>query len=260
MPAPDDLALLTDAARAAGDIAMRFWRNAPEVWDKGNGAGPVTEADLAVNRMLEADLRAARPDYGWLSEESPDDATRLQTGRQFIIDPIDGTRAFVDGSTDFAHSLAVADEGRITAAVVFLPARNSLYSASNDEIARLNGAPIRCSAAANPQDATLLTARPNLAPEHWRDDQPPAVRRMVRSSIAWRLCLVADGTFDAMMTLRPTWEWDAAAGALIAARAGARVTDRRGQDPAFNRPAPLLDGCLAAPPGLHDALRARLRD
>ena len=86
-----DLALLTEAARDAGRIALRYWRKNPQVWDKGGEHGPVTEADLAVNDMLKARLLAARPGYGWLSEETPDDAARLACETVFIIDPIDGT-------------------------------------------------------------------------------------------------------------------------------------------------------------------------
>ena len=91
----NDLALLTEAARAAGDIARRYFQKSPKVWDKGGSAGPVTEADLEVDRMLSDDLRAARPDYGWLSEETEDSATRLSQENVFIVDPIDGTRAFI---------------------------------------------------------------------------------------------------------------------------------------------------------------------
>ena len=80
----DDLALLEAAAREAGEVALRYWRKAPKSWDKGGDAGPVSEADLAVNETLEAHLRGARPDYGWLSEESPDDAARLAAERVFM--------------------------------------------------------------------------------------------------------------------------------------------------------------------------------
>lgn len=95
-----DLALLTGAAEEAGRIAKRYWRRDPKVWEKP-GQGPVTEADLAVNRMLMAELRAARPDYGWLSEETPDDSARRDHEHVFIVDPIDGTRAFVAGEAHF---------------------------------------------------------------------------------------------------------------------------------------------------------------
>ena len=191
MPDSDDLALLIVAAHAAGEIALRFWRKDHATWDKDAGAGPVTEADLAVDAMLKTRLLAARPDYGWLSEETPDTADRLGKSRTFIIDPIDGTRAFIDGTPDFAHSLAVSVDGHITAAVVFLPAQNRLYSASTmvspAHAQRQRSSPVQ--ARTRMDGATLLTARPNLAPEHWRDGAPPPVRREFRSSLAWRMCL-----------------------------------------------------------------------
>lgn len=258
MPDSDDLRLLTEAARRAGEVALRYWRKPHKVWEKDAGAGPVTEADLAVNTMLMADLRAARPDYGWLSEETPDAQDRLHAERVFIIDPIDGTRAFIDGTPDFAHSLAVVENGQVTAAVVCLPAQDRLYSAATDTHSTLNGQPIVASPCSDIDGATMLTARPNLSPEHWKDNAPPPVRRMFRSSLAWRMCLVAEGAFDAMMTLRPTWEWDVAAGTLIALQAGARVTDRRGQTPQFNGETARLNGLIAAPQAVHDSLLTRL--
>ena len=101
MPAPD-LDLLIQAAQDAGQIARRYWRREPATWEKDDGAGPVTEADLAVNDFLIDRLLGARPDYGWLSEESPDDPARMDAAHCFIIDPIDGTRAFIDGQEGFS--------------------------------------------------------------------------------------------------------------------------------------------------------------
>ena len=252
-----DLALLIDAAHRAGEIALRFWKKSPQIWDKGV-EGPVTEADFAVNDMLHASLRAARPTYGWLSEETPDDAARLQCEHVFIADPIDGTRAFIAGDSSFSHSLAVARQGRITAAVVFLPAKEQLYTATSDGPALCNGKPISCSTRAKAEGATLLTSKMNLSPGHWQG-QPPAVIRAFRAGVAYRLCLVADGSFDGMLTVRPTWEWDIAAGALIAARAGAAVTDTKGQALWFNAKDPRAEGILAAAPGLHSDLLARIK-
>ena len=118
MPGPDelDLALIAGAARAAGEIARGYWRKSPKVWDKGEGHGPVTEADLAINGMLEARLRGARPGYGWLSEETPDTPDRLAARRVFVLDPLDGTRAFIEGDKTFAHSIAVIEDGAPVAA------------------------------------------------------------------------------------------------------------------------------------------------
>ena len=252
-----DLDLLTRAALSAGDIAMTFRRaGAQKVTEKPDGAGPVTEADLAVNRMLEDVLRAARPGYGWLSEESADDPARRKAAHCFIVDPIDGTRAFIAGDTGFAHSLAIAHEGIVVAAVVHLPAAGLTYSAAAGGNARLNGRTIRVRESDGQTRMTLLAARPAMAAQHWPGGVPQ-VTRSFRTSMAWRLCLVAEGRFDAMITLRDTWEWDIAAAALIAERAGATVTDAMGGALRFNAPQPKTPGVLAAPDRVHRALMAR---
>lgn len=256
MPEPD-LPLLIEAARLAGTIALRHWRCAPQVWEKPDGQGPVSAADLEVNAALAALLGQARPDYGWLSEESADGPARQATGCQFILDPIDGTRAFLQGEDAFAHALAVVRGGEVIAGVVYLPAQDRLYAATATGPATLNGAEIRPSACTSATRARVLTAKANLAPELWPGG-PPEVERHFRSSLAWRLCLVAEGAFDAMLTLRPTWEWDIAAGTLIATRAGAVVSDRCGAALRFNRPDPRCQGVVAAAPGIHAEMIRRL--
>lgn len=253
-----DLALLTEAARKAGEIALSFWKRGPKAWDKGGGHGPVTEADLAVNAALETRLRQARPGYGWLSEESTDDPDRLDHDRVFIIDPIDGTRAFIAGEAHFAHSLAVAEGGRVTAGVVYLPALDRLYCAAAGGVAFCDGKPMAVSTCSRLDQATALTTAPSLDPQHWPGGVPP-VRRTFRTSLAWRLCLVAEGRQDALITMRSAWEWDIAAGTLIAERAGAHVTDAEGAALRFNRPMPQAQGVLAAPPVLHNALMTHRR-
>ncbi|WP_127901775.1 3'(2'),5'-bisphosphate nucleotidase CysQ [Solirhodobacter olei] len=251
-----DLQLLTRAAREAGQIAMAHWRHSPEVWQKPDGAGPVTTADIEADRLIATVLRSARPDYGWLSEETEDTKARLDTKRIFIVDPIDGTRAFIQGEAGFAHSIAVAEAGEITAAVVFLPALELLYTASIDTPAELNGAPLTPSAVHRAEGASVLTSGGALAAENWPGGVPD-LKRAFRPSLAWRLCLVAEGQHDGLVTFRDTWEWDIAAGALICARAGVTVTDGTGQPLRFNRDSPLGPGVLAAPPALHADLLSR---
>jgi len=252
-----DLALLTDAARDAGRIALRFWRKDPQVWDKGGEHGPVTEADLAVNDMLKARLLAARPGYGWLSEETPDDAARLSCETAFIIDPIDGTRAFIAGEETFAHSLAIAHKGRVTAGVVFLPALDRIYTASETAPPLKDGQPIAASRRDRLEGADILTTKVNMVPEKWPGGVPE-ITRSFRASLAYRLCLAAEGRFDGMLTLRDAWEWDIAAGSLIAERAGAVVTDRLGKALRFNTPGAMAEGVLALPSGPHAEAMARL--
>ena len=256
MPARD-LALLTEAAREAGRIALRYWRNSPQVWDKGGEHGPVTEADLAVNDMLKAKLLAARPDYGWLSEETPDSADRLAVDTVFIVDPIDGTRAFIAGEETFAHSLAVVQRGKVTAGVVYLPAMDRIYTASETSAPMRDGEMIRASGRDRLEGANILTTKANMVPEKWPGGVPE-ITRSFRASLAYRLCLAAEGRFDGMLTLRDAWEWDIAAGSLIAERAGAVVTDRLGKALRFNTPGAMAEGVLALPSGPHAEAMARL--
>lgn len=253
----NDLDLLIQGAKAAGDIATPYWQQSPQTWEKDAGAGPVTEADLAVDAMLKSSLIAARPDYGWLSEETEDDTARLSKDRVFIVDPIDGTRSFIAGERTWAHSLAIAEFGHVIAAVVYLPLRDKLYSAVKGQGAYLNGEPIRQSGCKALDHSNILSAQPNFDIQYWPRGVP-IVNRHFRTSLAYRLSLVAEGRFDAMLTFRDTWEWDVAAGSLIATEAGATVTDGLGNSPLFNNPRPMLPGMLAACTDVHRDLCARL--
>ncbi|MFK7744738.1 MAG: inositol monophosphatase [Roseobacter sp.] len=249
MPATD-LALLTDAIKMAGRVATSFVGQDTGKWDKPGGAGPVTEADLAVNAYLEAVLKQARPDYGWLSEETEDNPARLQCARVFIIDPIDGTRSFVEGSNTWAHSIAVAENGIITAGAIYLPLRGLLYTAAKGQGAFLNGTPLTVTTRDSLNGAEVLATKPVIAPEHWQDGVP-GFTRSHRPSLAYRLGLVGEGRFDAMLTFRPTWEWDVAAGALIVEEAQGLCTDKSGAPLLFNNPTAQLNGMVASGPALH---------
>ncbi len=224
---------------------MRYWRKDPKHWEKAGEQGPVSEADLAVNAALCARLRAARPEYGWLSEETPDDTARLSCASVFILDPIDGTRAFLAREEAFAVSLAIARHGQPVAGVVFLPALDRLYAATANGPATCNGAVITCGSRESLTGADVLTTRASLQPEQWPGGVPE-ISRSFRPSLAYRLCLIAEGRHDAMLTLRDAWEWDIAAGALIAERAACVVTDRRGRPLRFNMPHPRAEGTIAA--------------
>ena len=253
-----DLPLLIDAARMAGRVATSFTGKTAQRWDKPGDAGPVTEADLAVDALLNTTLRQARPDYGWLSEETEDDETRLGKERVFIVDPIDGTRSFVEGSSTWAHSLAVAERGIVTAAVVYLPLRDKLYAAALGQGATLNGVPIRTSGECDVADMTVLAARPAMVAEHWASGIAPTFKRSYRPSLAYRLALVAEGRFDGMLTLRPTWEWDIAAGSLIVTEAGGGASERSGAAQRYNNPDPRLNGIVAGSACGHEVLTRTL--
>lgn len=249
----DDLELLSEAALAAGRIALKYHGNDPKVWEKPDGQGPVSEADIAVDDMLRAELLAARPDYGWMSEESETGPDRTGCERVFIIDPIDGTRAFLSGQRHFAHALAVAEKGKIIAAAVFLPAAEKMYTATLGGGAKLNGSSIRHSGRATVAGASVLSNAANMKPEHWPHGIPD-LQRNFRPSLAYRLCLIAEGRFDVMLTFRDAWEWDIAAGDLICREAGAVVTTAAGDIAVYNSPEAKQPGLISAAPDLHAAL------
>ncbi len=258
MPA-SDLHLLVEAAKSAGEIALRFFDEGAEQWEKPGNQGIVTEADLAVDAHLLKLLLDARPHYGWLSEETQDNPRRLSTEHVFVIDPIDGTRSFANGDRTWALSLAVVDEGVPTAAVIHLPARRLTYTAWRGGGAWLNGK-LRLSATdtATLESADILANRLTMEPVHWPGGVPE-IRREFRSSLAYRMALVAEGRFDAMATFRDTWDWDIAAGTLIAAEAGATVTDGFGQALWFNTLDRHSPGLVCASPAVHRALMNRRR-
>jgi myo-inositol-1(or 4)-monophosphatase len=253
LPAPeDDLTLLVEAAHRAGVIARKYFGHDPRVYDKGVD-GPVTEADFAIDTMLRDTLLAARPGYGWLSEETEDSPARLGARHVFICDPIDGTRAFIEGGRSFAHSLAVVQDGEVTAGAVYLPMRDKLYAAARGRGATLNDTPLRVSAADSLETSTLLTTKGSLRPDQWPRGVPVS-ERAYRPSLAYRMSLVGEGRFDAMLSLRPTWEWDIAAGALIIAEAGGVASDGQGDMLKFNNATPQVPGLIAGNPAVHGQL------
>ncbi|MEX2519845.1 MAG: 3'(2'),5'-bisphosphate nucleotidase CysQ [Paracoccaceae bacterium] len=257
-PHAEDLALLIAEARAAGEIARKHFRADIEIWEKPDGGGPVTEADIAIDRMLKHSLLRARPDHGWLSEETEDDKARLAHDRVFIVDPIDGTRAFMRGDDTFCHALAIAEKGEVTAAAAYFPIRDEMYWATKGGGAFMNGAPLAVSRRVEIRGARALAGRPQLIAASWPGGAPPVMREF-RNSLVYRHCLVASGRFDLAFTLRAAWEWDVAAGDLIAAEAGAVVSTARGGEWAYNAPHPRMPGVVIGPAALHADIMARLK-
>ena len=250
-----DLDLICDAARAGGALALDYARNGVKVRTKSDGT-PVTDGDEAVDRLLFERLTAARPDYGWLSEETVDDPLRLRTARQFIVDPIDGTIAYMKGRPWYVVSIAVVEDGQTIAAALFAPALDELYTATRGGGARLNGQPIRASA------TTVLEGSAMLGDPHlFRDPRWPTpwpqMRIERRNAIAYRMALVASGAFDAALALSAKRDWDLAAATLVCEEAGARVTDHRGGELAFNSVGASIPSLICAAPGLHSEILSR---
>ena len=241
-----ELEQLEAAMRAAGSEALRLAAEGFETIRKPDQS-PVTSADLAVNRILHAQLLSAFPHDGWLSEESPDDAGRLQKDRVWVVDPIDGTKAFINRVPEFCISVALVEQGLPIVAAIYNPSTNELFSAIRGEGLRLNHESID----SRPTNAEHL---PVIALGPWERqtgrfaalDSSTQHRPML--SIAWALALMACGRIDAVATFEPENEWDVAAGVLLIAEAGGTITDGSGQALIFNRPTPRYRGIIATSP------------
>jgi myo-inositol-1(or 4)-monophosphatase len=172
------------------------------------------------------------------------------------VDPIDGTRAFMEGRKSFSHALAVVENGVPVAGVVYLPMMDLMFAAARGQGATLNGKRLGTSSRLVLEGAEILGNKKMFDAALWGGPLP--VTQHFRSSLAYRMSLVAQGAFDGMITLRPSWEWDIAAGDLIVREAGALVTDRVGAALRFNNTHPQVNGVLAAPRNVHEGLMARL--
>ena len=225
----DDLALISAAAKEAGRIALSFFHQKPEVWMKG-GTSPVSEADFAVDRYLRETLTAARPGYGWLSEETADAPERLDARRSFVADPIDGTRAFLDGKTTWCIAIAVVEAGRPIAGVLDCPATAEVFTASLGSGARKDERRIRVAA---PRDPALIAG-----PKPMVDAAHGHLKRNVERvpyipSLAYRIAMVADGRLDATFIKQSAQDWDLAAAELVLTEAGGTLRTAEGRPPLY---------------------------
>ncbi|RJF87062.1 3'(2'),5'-bisphosphate nucleotidase CysQ [Oleomonas cavernae] len=253
-----DLDLLIAAARAAGALALDYRAKGFRTWEK-EGHGPVTDADLAVDALLKERLGQARPTYGWLSEETADNPARLSADHLFVVDPIDGTRAFVKGRPHFAVSIAVVAGGRPQAAVVFNPALDELYAAHLGGGATMNAATIKVSDQAGIEGARMVGPedmyRSRLWPTPW-----PAIAIAGSTSIAYALCLVAGGTHDGSVSLTGKSDWDLAAADLIVHEAGGIASTHAGERFTYNRVSTRHRNIISAGPALHARLLEKLTE
>jgi myo-inositol-1(or 4)-monophosphatase len=227
-----DAALLTNTVREAGALALSFFRTELKSWTKG-ASSPVSEADIAVNDLIETRLRSATPDYGWLSEESVDDESRLDKHLVWIVDPIDGTRGYLAGREDWCVSVALVENTTPVLAAVFAPASEEFFFAARGRGAARND--------------TAVYATTGIEMNFSRFAGPkPLVERLSRSpgemilhprigSLALRLCRVAEGRLDAAFAGGQSRDWDLAAANLIVQEAGGNMTALSGDSILYNR-------------------------
>ncbi len=256
--AASDLPLLEAAAREAGALARATFGAPVEVWQKG-AEGPVTEVDLAIDKLLTERLRGARPEYGWLSEETADSGERLGKARCFIVDPIDGTRAFLAHEPQFCISIGLSEGDKAVLGVVYNPILDEMFVGGDGVAPMLNGAPIAPTKRGPLENARLIGRKRFYADTRWPRPWPPLDLEW-RLSIAYRLSLIAAGQFDGALMPGFKNEWDTAAGTAILEAAGGRVSDMYGAPLLFNQPDPRAPGAIATGGGeLHALLIDRIQ-
>lgn len=254
--------------REAAVPVMSLFRQAQTVWNKegdqrveatGPVKNPLTEADLAADRILRERLLALLPGSGWLSEETADSPDRLDREAVWVVDPLDGTREYVEGVPQFALSVGLSLGGEVALAVLLNPALDDLFTAIAGQGARRRGRPIAGSTRSTLDGATILASRS----EARRGEFEPFARRMTIRQIgstAYKLALAAAGEGDAYFTRKPRNEWDVAAGVLLCREAGLTVTDQGGAAHTFNRPSPLCRGVVTSAPALHAEVLAMIEE
>ena len=251
MSRTDDLARIADALAAAAEVLERFTPGEVEAELK-DGGDPLTAADTAVNDVLAQALRGGGE--GWLSEESTDAGERLGHRRVWVVDPIDGTREFIDGIPEWCVSVGLVEDGVPVAGGVLSPPNGHLIIGSDETGVVCNGAPTGTTDVTDLRGALVLASRSEMRRGEWEHffATPIAVRNM--GSVAYKLSLVGAGLADATWTLVPKNEWDVAGGAALVRAGGGRVFGTNGAEVVFNRADPLLDGFIATATGLSDQI------
>ena len=231
-PMNRDAVLLREAVQEAGALALSLFRTELKNWTKG-ASSPVSEADIAVNDLLEQRLRSATPDYGWLSEESVDDDERLGKRLVWIVDPIDGTRGYLAGREDWCVSVALVEDASPVLAAVFAPASEEFFFAARGRGAVRNDVQV-CATSGTELDFSRLAGPKPLVERLNRSPGEITLHPRI-GSLALRLCRVAQGSLDAAFAGGQSRDWDLAAANLIVQEANGNMTALSGDPILYNR-------------------------
>jgi myo-inositol-1(or 4)-monophosphatase len=248
-------ARLADAVRSAGALAMEASRRPVKSWVKAQNS-PVSEVDIAVDTLLRARLEPIMPEAAWLSEETEDDPARLAARRVWIVDPIDGTRAFLAGRPDWTVSVALVEDGRPIVAALYAPASEEFFLAVAGASVTRNGLAIRASAGEALADARI--SGPKRLLDQLAATAPDIVIEPRVHSLALRLARVADSTLDAAFAGGNSHDWDLAAADLLVHEAGGALTTLEGTTLSYNGATPTHGMLVAAGRPRHRALSALL--
>jgi myo-inositol-1(or 4)-monophosphatase len=247
-----DYELLVTTVREAGALAMAYFHRDIEATRKSDGS-PVSEADLAVDRYLRDRLTGNGSPHGWLSEETADNLQRLDMRSLWVVDPIDGTSAFLDGSQQWVISAALVIDGAPVLAAVYNPVTEELFTAQHGKGAFLNGERVAVEDADTIEDAHIMGSKGMFSKSIWAKPWPSFRRSFVRS-IAYRISAAVCGKVNAALSLTALAEWDIAASVLLTREAGGVITTLDGSPLTFNKEEVRSHGIVAAGPKLHARL------
>lgn len=252
-----DAALLKETVREAGHLARSMFGTELKNWIKGKSS-PVSEADIAVNDLVERRLREASPGYGWLSEESADDESRL--GRKFtwIVDPIDGTRSYLAGRDDWCVCAALVEDASPVLAAVYAPASDEFFFAARGQGAFLNERRVRASSGDDLDFSRMAGPKPLVQRLSATEEEISLHPRI--GSLALRLCRVAHGALDAAFAGGQSRDWDLAAANLIVQEADGRMTALSGDALSYNRRDVVHGVLVAAGRDRHARIVGHFRD
>jgi myo-inositol-1(or 4)-monophosphatase len=249
-------ARLEESVREAGALALSMFQKPLNNWTKGEAQSPVSDADIAVDNLLRERLHDSH--IAWLSEESVDDPVRLEARYVWVVDPIDGTRAYIGGLPDWSVSAALVENGRPVAACLFAPVSDEFFSAIAGAGATRNGAAIAVSNGTDLAQARI--AGPKRLLERLQAVSPPFTVMPRTHSLALRLARVAEGTFEAAFAGGNSHDWDLAAADLLVHEAGGALSPFGGGSVTYNCPVPRHGMLVAAGNARHAALLEIIRD
>lgn len=251
-----ELATAEAAARRAGAIIRELYDHGVAVAYKDDARdNPVTRADTEADACIRALVRARFPNDGWLSEETADSRERLARRRVWIVDPLDGTKEFVQHIPELCVCIGLVEDGRPVLGVSYNPITDELFAGARGHPLTVNGAPAAVSHTRALAEARVLASRSEDRRGEW-DAFKSHVRVELTGSVAFKLALIAAGRADGTFSLTPKHEWDICSGAALIEAGGGRITDCYGAPLSFNRERPLLPGLIATNAALYEPLRA----